>query len=208
MRLLAAIIVRTFMLRSALFLSLIAGGCGGRVSASREMQLCAHIADTCSGNRVDSTCVADMQAVRDSVSAAEYDRFLTCGSEAASCEELAGCVLGGMALEAERTEQRVRRGLDKMLDRLGAPKTPPSSSDPDDRNRARMADDASLPAECHRISDVCASDDTLVRRQCRDMVGKLKADPAHRSKLAACMTKTGNCYDAEKCIDDLWFELK
>jgi len=130
-----------------------------------------------------------------------FDRFLDCALEATTCGEVAGCALGGIKIEAERELEGVQKGLDKMEER--AKDTPPARRD----DTEDASDVEALPVECRRFESVCSADESLVRRQCAEMVGNLKADPTHLAKLVVCFDAANNCYAFDNCLDEMWFEL-
>lgn len=73
--------------------------------------------------------------------------------------------------------------------------------DDDDRPSVTAPECAHLPAICS------ARDAERTGDACQRMVDNVREDPTHRAQLGRCIEAANNCFAAEHCIDQLWFDL-
>lgn len=160
-------------------------GCGntsGFIDPAKVARACDQLVDLCDSGPADE-CRKDLAFdPNDGIDRDTYDKFLDCTIASKTCGEVAGCFIGGVAIELEREVDHVKRGIDRM-------ETEP------------------LPPPCARFDELCSADETLKRRNCARMVRNLRSDPENLAKLEACMKQAKNCYAFDNCVDDLWHAL-
>jgi hypothetical protein len=204
----------------------IGAGCGGGLE--KEKKVCAHVDKVCGGDPEPADqCAKDLRELKEPAGET-YDKFLDCALGSTSCPEFAGCFVGGLGQVADRWGKQFEKGVDRMngkgagdddsrsTETRSTRSTEKRSTDTRSTRTERHSrstddkfsdDDSTLPAECKHILDVCNTDDRMPRIQCREMVGKLRADAENLGKLSSCISSAKNCFALEKCIDDMWFSL-
>jgi hypothetical protein len=177
-------------MRWALLLVALAA-CGHKDASKSEVAACDNMAKVCSdtwssGDR--DKCVGGWGEFHEKYGDATTAKFASCATDAKSCDEVKGCMVGAMGNRAEQMAKEVSKGMDKMA--------------------GTNAAEEALPPECARVNEVCAPDEPFARKQCREMVSNLKSDPQNLNELTTCIAAAQNCYALKKCRDDRWFKLQ